>query len=259
MQTVVEPFEQPQWSVNMTQADPGVLSAAAHSASVLQAMHTRSADPQKLAPPVVPKQLQEPPWHLDSDPVAQMFLAAVHRPTLCARHRLRLHTLEQHSPPFVQRFPTSTQPKWVAPTGANPSVVISVAKLAPATPVSNRRREGAAAVRERVKASKRSASIGDPPESRVTSDRASRSKSALSIRSSGITRDGECGCSVVRRAQRYTRLRKGALAAAYQRCSSSHRATHANQTMPMTANVMPKASATGRGRAVGRRTIASRG
>jgi hypothetical protein len=152
MHTVVEPLVQPQRSVNMTQADPGVLSAMAHWASVLQAMHTHSADPQKLAPPVVPKQLQEPPAHLNSVSVAQMFLAAVHRLTLCARHRLHLHTMEQHSPPSVQRFPTFKQAKLVAPTGANPNAVASAAKLAPATPVSNRRREGATAVRERVKA-----------------------------------------------------------------------------------------------------------
>jgi hypothetical protein len=63
----------------------------------------------------------------------------------------------------------------------------------------------------------------------------------------------------VRGPQRYTRLRKVALAAAHQRRSSSQSATQANQTMSFTANVMPKDSAIARPRAIGRRTMAANG
>ena len=40
------------WLVSM-QADPGVSSAVAHSASVVQAMQSPTPEEQKLAPPVV--------------------------------------------------------------------------------------------------------------------------------------------------------------------------------------------------------------
>ena len=40
------------WLVSM-QADPGVSSAVAHSASVVQAMQSPAPEEQKLAPPVV--------------------------------------------------------------------------------------------------------------------------------------------------------------------------------------------------------------
>jgi hypothetical protein len=93
----------------------------------------------------------------------------VHPPTLCARHVWRLHTLEQHWLASVQRFPTCLQPKWVAPTGGTASAAAATAAALPTTPVRSRRREDAATARERVQASKRSASKGD-----VLSDRKRR-------------------------------------------------------------------------------------
>ena len=88
-----------------TQAAPGVLSASAHSASVVHSLFIPPPEPQKLAPPVVCMQRQLPPPQPKS-PVTQKSLAAVQRPTVCARHRPCLHRLEQHWPLFWQRFPT---------------------------------------------------------------------------------------------------------------------------------------------------------
>jgi len=49
--TAPQPVQIP-WLVSM-QADPGVSSAVAHSASVVQAMHIPPPELQKLAPPEV--------------------------------------------------------------------------------------------------------------------------------------------------------------------------------------------------------------
>src|SRR5829696_2132572 len=88
-----------------------------------------------------------------------MSLVAVQVPTLCARHFRRRQTPEQHWACRLQRLPTCTQPKWNALASVTPSTVASAPRVLPATPVSSRRREDAATDRERLRVSKRSASM----------------------------------------------------------------------------------------------------
>src|SRR5829696_1693690 len=139
-QKVAKPALQLQlpW-LDSTQAASGELSATAHWASLVQVMHIPEPWLQKLAPPVVGKQKQEPPPQV-AFPVRQKSLAAVQRPTLCARHRWRLQRPEQHWLWSLQCSPTSRQPKWVAPAFAPPSAVATAPRALPAKPLSSRRR-----------------------------------------------------------------------------------------------------------------------